>query len=132
MKCNKCGAEVRDGSSFCPACGKSLAEDKKIKTGKRYKKGLFAPLVSLIIGAGGWIYTFLYQRPFLMNLYNELMGNTVSIDDSSLYNSLTDAVDTKILLIVGAIGIVFALLAVVGLITLLKRLWNRLAHKDED
>lgn len=136
MKCSKCGAEVKQGSSFCSACGKKLKSEHRSKDvsgkNKKYKKGLFFPLTSFLVGTGGLLYTFVYQKPFLTTIYNEMMGNTVSVDESSIYQPLTGAIDTRIFIVVGIVGVVLALLAVTGFIATLRSLWNRIAHKDED
>lgn len=51
--CKKCGAQIPEGSTFCPQCGKSVA----------YVEGASAGLkaLSVLIPLAGWIMYFIFK-----------------------------------------------------------------------
>ena len=112
-----------------------MAKAKKEKP-KRHPKGIFAPILAIAVSAAGWIYGiangFIDQ---LRSVYNGAFGASsqlASNSDFAIGNaglSLRD--DKATVLLIACIVLLVTIIGVMGIITLIKRLFNRIVYRDE-
>lgn len=118
-------------------------KEKKTKKAKKHRKGIFAPLLEIAVGVGGWFYAVSYDLiDTLKTIYNGAYGQTAQTGADSDFEIVAggsafsflgiDISQERLTLIITAIVVLLvAAISVVGVFTLFKRLYNRIKYKDE-
>lgn len=150
MFCKSCGAELPTGASVCEKCGKAvqtimIAEEPKEQSvatsapkaepsapAKKKKKpdGLILPLVMLIVSGGSLAYLY------IGNTFHSIMSWFTSLgEEKHLREDIIVATDpmeytVNIAIVVGAV--ILALIGVIGVVILFKRLGRKVLSKKDD
>lgn len=140
MYCKHCGEDISPEVSVCPNCGETVKElrptpeqvqmmvthdgDVPPPPPQKSKKGLAAPLATVLVSVAGWFYiltTNTINSVIGWFTSNNDMGSNLS-DRYEYFGNTSDELWGNIAII--AIMAILALLGVVGVIWLLKRLAN--------
>ena len=157
MNCRFCGNFVPEGRDSCPVCGrrpeeepigKLLSENQpgaiqkaeeeeaakaaKTETNKKHPKGLLLPLVMIALAVLGWMYALLGDsaQNFKSMLAVVTGTGTTQAADSSFVTPGTSAVELEGVAIYLVAAAVISLIGVVGIVWLLKRLYNNIKYRD--
>ena len=151
MTCQFCGGEIPNGSAFCTKCGKpvetmvSVEEKKeslsaslpvtdsapKSSSGKEKSKSLIAPLVTLIAAISGWVYIFFSNTIEGVKAWftsSEDLQNNLS-QNYNYYGNNGGQSDTLSYVILFGVMALFTILAIVGIVWLVKRLLRKFGIK---
>lgn len=157
MNCRFCGNFVPEGRDSCPVCGrrpeeepigKLLSENQpgaiqkveeeeaaraaKTETNKKHPKGLLLPLIMIALAVLGWMYALLGDSAenFKSMLAVVTGTGTTQATDSSFVTPGSAAVELEGVAIYLVAAAVITLIGVVGVIWLLKRLYNSIKYRD--
>ncbi len=151
MTCQFCGGEIPNGSAFCTKCGKPVetmvsVEEKKegISTSlpgvdsapksaavKEKSKSLVAPLVTLIAAISGWVYIFFSNTIEGVKAWftsSEDLQNNLS-QNYNYYGNNGSQTDMLSYIVLFGIMALFTVLAIVGVVWLIKRLLRKFGIK---
>ncbi len=120
------------------AVAPTVSEVKSTKEApqKKVKKGIFAPLLAIAASAAGWVYAWgqgVWDT--LRTIFNSMYGESSQLASDSSFDipgastGIFGEATTTALLIAGA-AILLAIIGIVGVISLFKRLYNRVAYHD--
>lgn len=150
MNCRFCGNFVPEGKDSCPVCGrrpdeepigKLLSENQPVTTmqtvepaqapeapaAKKRPTGLLLPLLMIAVSVAGWFYgisTGLHEQ-FAAH-YAVVSGNgTHTSDEYVTFDTTGDLIG---MLIIGGLAILLTIIGIAGIVTLFKRLYNRIKY----
>ncbi len=117
--------------NFLPAAS-AAADSRKdeVKKEKKLKTGIFAPLAAILVSAAGWFYAWT-QDIFdaIKTIFNGTYGESANLGEDSSFvtggaSSVSGEAGLTVILIIGA-AVLLTVIGVAGIITLIKRLYNR-------
>lgn len=121
--------------NFAPASSSGDDSSKKNENSdKKAKTGVTAPLLAIAVSVIGWIYAWAQDIwNTIRTIFNGTYGQSANLADDSAFvtggaaSSFSDARLTVVLIIFAAV--LLTLIGIVGVIVLIKRLWNRIKSK---
>jgi hypothetical protein len=152
MFCKFCGAEISNDAAFCAKCGKAVeaiapvpeAEEKLMPTPPERNappppppppppkpKGLVAPIIILLIAVSGWLY-ILSSNSIEGMIAWFTSSNDLQTSVSQQYNYFGNNFSAQELagnIALLVIMVLFTVLAIIGVIMLIKRLIRKFSPK---
>ena len=98
MKCNSCGAELREGAVFCPNCGNKFSQTniQERQNGSLIKRRVIVLVVFLTVAVLGVIVSICHRASNNVSTKTSLNVGEVMAESSEDNNSVIDEVDVLV------------------------------------